>query len=310
MWLQRLAADPVPVGSGVTARGGPGALSEAVAGVATAAGASLRPNSRVVRLLTENGRATGVVLSNGDELSARVVVAAISPKAALCDLAPAPDVPPSVLHRFRNVRARGVTAKINLALSALPTFPAFGADTVPLGGRLLIAPGVDYVERAFDATKYGALSEQLWLEASIPSVRDQALAPAGGHVMSVYAHFVPRDLRSGSWESERSTLAARVMDVLEARAPGIGSLVTARQVITPADLEQHWGLPGGHIFHAECTIDQMWAARPVLGWSRYRTPIGGLYLASAGAHPGGGLTGLPGYLAAQAVRADLKSRAT
>jgi phytoene dehydrogenase-like protein len=308
MWLQRMAADPVPVGSGVTARGGPGALADAVAGVATAAGASLRPSSRVVRVLTQNGRAIGVALSNGDELSARVVVAAISPKAALCDLAQAPDLPPSVLQRFRNVRARGVTAKINLALSALPVFPALGADSVPLGGRLLIAPGVDYIERAFDATKYGAMSDEPWLEASIPSVRDATLAPADAHVMSIYAHFVPKDLREGGWDTERNTLATRVMQVLESRAPGISALVVARQVITPADLEQHWGLPGGHIFHAEATLDQMWAARPVLGWARYRTPIEGLYLASAGTHPGGGLTGLPGLLAAQTVKADLKKR--
>lgn len=308
MWLQRIAADPVPVGSGVTARGGPGALADAIARIALAAGASVRTGSTVTRILSSGGRVTGVALANGDELSARSVVAAISPKAAVSDLVDPSDLPPTFLQRMRNVRARGVTAKINLALSALPAFPALEADAVPLGGRLLIAPTLDYVERAFDATKYGQMSEHPWLELSIPSVRDNSLAPAGAHVMSIYTHFAPRQLRESSWDGERETLWKRTMAVLESRAPGLAGLVVARQILTPADLEQHWGLPGGHVFHAECTMDQIWAARPMLGWAQYRTPLAGLYLASAGTHPGGGLTGLPGYLASQTIKTDLKRR--
>jgi phytoene dehydrogenase-like protein len=307
-WLQRVAADPSVVGSGVTAKGGPGALADAVARIAMAAGADLRSNAQVAHVLTKNGRATGVVMANGDELSARAVVAAISPKTALLQLVSPTDLPPSVANRVRNIRARGVTAKINLALSAVPAFAAFGGDTVPLSGRLLIGPGLDYLERAFDATKYGEMSEQPSLEISIPSVRDNSLAPAGAHVMSICAHFAPKDLRNSSWEQGRDVLWSRVMDVLEARAPGIRQLVIERQIVTPVDLESDWGVAGGCVFHAESTIDQFWVARPLLGWSQYRTPVVGLYLASAGVHPGGGLTGLPGWLASETVREDLKKR--
>jgi phytoene dehydrogenase-like protein len=308
MWLQRIAADPSAVGSGVTARGGPGALADAIVSMTTALGGDLRSNADVARVLTKNGRATGVVLKNGDEIMARAVVAAISPKTALMQLVDPMDLPPSFAGRLRNVRARGVTAKMNVALSEAPAFTALGGDVVPLGGRLLIAPGLDYLERAFDATKYGELSAQPWLEISIPSVRDASLAPSGAHVMSIYASFAPRNLRNATWATAGDILWTRVMDVLESRAPGIGRQIVAREIITPLDLEKHWGIAGGNIFHAECTIDQFWAARPMLGWAQYRTPIDGLYLASAGTHPGGGLTGLPGWLASQVVRLDLKKR--
>jgi len=310
-WLQRMAADPVPVGSGVTLRGGPGTLSDALAGVAGAARATIRTGASVARVLVANGRATGVTLTNGEEITARAVVAAISPKAAMLNLVDAGELPPTYRQRMQSVRARGVTAKINLALSALPHFTALGPDTVPLGGRLLIGPDLDYLERAFDATKYGEISEQPWLELSIPSVRDESLAPSGAHVMSIYAHFVPRTLRDaapGTQHSAHELLWKNLMAVLESYAPGIGQLIVARQILTPADLEAHWGLPGGHIFHAEATLDQLWAARPLLGWARYRTPVAGLYLASAGTHPGGGLTGLSGWLASEAVVSDLKKR--
>ena len=309
-WMQRIAADPSVVGSGVTAKGGPGALADAVVRIATAAGADIRSNAKVARVVTKNGRATGVVLADGDELSARAVVAAISPKTALLQLVSPTDLPPTVASRVRNVRARGVTAKINVALSAAPAFTAFGGDTVPLGGRLLIGPGLDYLERAFDATKYGEMSEQPSLEISIPSVRDSSLAPAGAHVMSICAHFAPTDLRNSTWERGRDLLWTRVMEVLEARAPGIRQLVIERQIVTAVDLETDWGIAGGSVFHAESTIDQFWVARPLLGWSQYRTPVEGLYLASAGVHPGGGLTGLPGWIASETVREDLKKRRT
>jgi phytoene dehydrogenase-like protein len=308
MWLQRLSMDQMPVGSGVTLKGGPGALTAAVAKIATDAGASVRSNARAVRIVARNGQATGVVLENGDELSARAIVSAISPKAALCGLVPAADLPPSFLQRIRNIRSRGVTAKINLALSALPAFTAIADDAAALGGRLLVAPDLDYLERAFDATKYGRISSEPSLELAVPSVRDNSLAPAGAHVMSITAHFAPRDLRGTTWAQARETLWNSVLRVLEAQAPGLSNLIVGRELLTPEDIEQRWGLPGGHIFHGEMTIDQSWAARPLLGWARYRTPIAGLFLASAGAHPGGGLTGLPGHLASQAVLEDLKRR--
>ncbi len=248
------------------------------------------------------------MLENGDTLQARAVVAAIDPKQALTELVAFADLPPTFRERAGHIRARGVTAKINLALDELPPFTALHGDTVPLGGRLLVAPDLDYLERAFDATKYGAISERPWLEIAIPSVGDGSLAPAGGHVMSIYAHFAPRHLRDTTWAAERETFAASVMRVLESHIPTLSRHIVAREILTPEDLEQRWGLSGGHIFHGESTLDQTWVARPLLGWAEYRTPIKGLYLASAGTHPGGGLTGLPGWLAGQTVGRDFKKR--
>jgi phytoene dehydrogenase-like protein len=301
MWLQHLSADPMPVGSGVTVKGGPGALTAALAKIATDAGAKILTNSRAVRVTTENGRAAGVVLENGDELDAGVIVAAISPKTALGTLVSPTDLPPTFLQRVRNIRSRGVTAKINLALSARPVIRAIAEDAAALGGRILIAPTLDYLERAFDATKYGQISEQPWLELSVPSERDPSLVPEGAAVMSITAHFAPRDLRGTTWKEGREVLWRRVIEVLEAYAPTLAGSIVGSELLTPEDIELQWGHPGGHIFHGEMTIDQSWAARPLLGWARYRTPIDGLFLASAGTHPGGGLTGLNGLLAAQAI---------
>ena len=308
MLLARTAGDPVPVGSGITVKGGPGALAAALAVRANESGVSVRTDSRVTRVTTDDGRATGVVLANGDHLSARAVIGAIGPTKVLTELVEAADLPPTFAARARHIRSRGVTAKMNLALAGLPAFTALAGDAVPLGGRLLVAPGLDYLERAFDATKYGAMSEQPWLEIAIPSVIDSSLAPEGGHVMSIAVHFAPRTLRDRSWRTAREALGAAVLSVLEPLAPGISRQIVAQEILTPEDLEMQWGLPGGHIYHGESTLDQMWAARPLLGWASYRTPIRGLYLASAGTHPGGGLTGLPGWLAGQRVREDLRSK--
>jgi phytoene dehydrogenase-like protein len=308
MLIGRMAADAMPIGSGVSVRGGPGALTAAVARVASQHGASILTNAKVTRIVTEDGRATGVVLDNGDTIQARAIVAAISPKSALIDLVSPQDLAPTFLHRARHIRARGVTAKINLALDALPAFTALAGDAVPLGGRILIAPDLDYLERAYDATKYGAMSDRPWLEISIPTINDPSLAPPGCHVMSIVAHCAPRHLRDATWTDARETLASRVMQVLEAHMPSVAQHIVAREIITPEDLEQRWGLAGGHIFHAESTLDQSWVARPILGWAEYRTPIAGLYLGSAGTHPGGGLTGLPGLLSAQTVMRDFKKR--
>jgi phytoene dehydrogenase-like protein len=218
------------------------------------------------------------------------------------------ELPVRFRQRMKNVRARGVTAKINLALSRTPTFPALADDMVPLRGRFLIAPNVDYLERAFDAVKYGEISAEPWLELSMPSVLDPTLAPEGKHVMSIYAHYAPRQLRGAEWDDKRDTLYRSVLRVLEPHIRDLPSFIVAQQVITPEDLERDLGASGGHIFHGEPTIDQSFIARPQLGWSQYRTPIAGLFLASAGTHPGGGLTGLPGWLAAETVHGDLKNR--
>ena len=307
--LQRIAEDPMPVGGGLTARGGPGALARAVATRAQSYGAAIRTDARVARVLTSNGRATGVALDNGVEISARVVVAAMDPREALLRLVDPMDLPASFRERTRHIRGRGLTAKINLALSDLPAFPAFAGDALPYRGRLLIAPSLEYLERAFDAAKYGGISERPWLEIAIPSVVDPSLTPHGGQVMSIYAQCAPMPARDDR-QDQRDVLYRRVMDVLSSHAPGLEALVTAREIVTAEDLETHWGLTGGHMFHGEMALDQYWIARPLLGWSQYRSPLAGLFLASTGTHPGGGLTGLPGFHAAHAVLDDLKRTAT
>jgi phytoene dehydrogenase-like protein len=306
MLLQRLGADPLPVGSGVTARGGPGAVAQGFVKAAERAGARVRTGARVVRILSSAGRATAVALDDGSEIGAHAVVAAIAPKQTFLRLCDPSDLPPSFVDRIRHYRTRGVTAKVNLALATTPAFTALQQDTVPLRGRLLIAPEVDYIERAFDAAKYGGLSPHPWLELSIPSMIDPTLAPEGSQVMSIYVHYAPRQLRQGTWSERREVLFESVIDLVDGYAPGIRQAVIAKEVLTPDDLEQRWGLDGGHIFHGEPTLDQSWIARPLLGWAQYRTPIAGLFLASAGAHPGGGLTGLPGLLAAQTAAKYLR----
>jgi phytoene dehydrogenase-like protein len=302
MWLQRLAADPMPVGSGVTARGGPGAVAAALVGVATKAGAEVRLASRVARILTKHGRVAGVALVNGDEIAARAVVCAVDPRHAFLDLVDPMDLPASFVERMRHYRVRGVTAKVNLALSGAPVFAALGGDELPLRGRFLIAPNLDYLERAFDATKYGARSPQPWLELTIPTVTDPTLAPDQQHVLSMTVHFAPRHLREGNWNDEGEALYQSVIATLEPHVPRLQQQIVGREVLTPADLEQRWGLSGGHIFHGETSLDQSWVARPLLGWARHTTPVTGLFLAGAGTHPGGGLTGRPGLHAAKTAK--------
>jgi phytoene dehydrogenase-like protein len=305
--LQRLAEDALPVGAGVTVRGGPGALAAALVAEAERAGAKIRTGVRVARLTADNGRVTGVVLEDGEEIPATTVVSAIDPKQTFLELVDAGDLPPTFRDRAANFRARGVTAKINLALAATPPFPALHGDAVPLGGRFLIAPDTDYLERAFDAAKYGDFSPEPWLEFSLPTVADPSLAPEGRHVMSIYVHVAPRQLRQ-PWADAREPLYRAVLGTLQPYVGDLTPLVMAREILTPEDLERDWGLSGGHIFHGEPTLDQSWLARPLLGWAQYRTPINGLYLASAGTHPGGGLNGLSGLHAARAVLGNFRLR--
>jgi phytoene dehydrogenase-like protein len=289
-------------------RGGPGALSGALRTIIEQTGGRIRTDARVVHIAAKSGRISGVVLADGEKIAARAVVSAIDPRHTLLGLVDVEDLTPTWVERMRRFRTRGVTAKVNLALSGLPTFTALKGDAMPLRGRLLIAPGVEYLERAFDAAKYGEFSPAPWLEISLPSVVDSSLAPDGQHVMSIYVHFAPRILREASWAERRQALYRAVLGVLESHAPSMASLVVGGEIVTPEDLEESWGLSGGHIFHGEQTLDQSWIARPMLGWARYAMPVRGLYLASAGTHPGGGLTGGSGWLAGRTVAAELKRR--
>jgi phytoene dehydrogenase-like protein len=239
-------------------------------------------------------------------VAADAVVSAVDPKRTLRELVDPVVVGPTLLWRAGNIRTPGCTAKVNLVLSGLPRFP--GADEERLRGRILIAPGIDPLERAFDSSKYGRISEEPFLEAVVPSLVDPSVAPEGMHVMSVICQWAPYRLRDADWEAERERFGELVLETLEAHAPGIADLVVAREVLTPVDLEREFGLPEGHVLHAEPGLDQFYAWRPLLGHARYRFGIPGLYLCGSGAHPGGGVTGGPGANAAREILADLERR--
>lgn len=309
-YLYQLALDPHPVGSGLTLTGGVGAFSDALAKAASAAGATILLTAGVRRILVEKEAVTGVSLVSGETVTCRAVLSAAGPKRTLLDLIEPGIIAPDTVTRMRNIRARGATAKINLSLDTLPMFPALAAHPAALRGRIHVGPDVDYLERAFDAAKYGESSAEPWLEIAVPSTHDGSLAPAGKHVMSIYAQCAPRTLRGRTWAGEKPVLLKNVMQVLESVAPGIGRIVVNADVITPEDLEVTYGMDGGHMHHGEHALDQMLVARPVLGMSDYGSPVSGLFLGSAGSHPGGGITGLPGLLAASHAAAHLKTRRT
>jgi phytoene dehydrogenase-like protein len=298
-------------GQTVFARGGPGALIAALEAAAREAGVLIRTGTEVVSITSRDGRATGVVLADGEELSARAVVAGIDPKRALTRLADPVAIGPSLLWRAGNIRTPGTVAKVNLVLASLPTFPAAGNDPRLLRGRIVIAPGIDAMERAHDAAKYGRPSDEPIMEATIPSLADPSLvegAAPGTQVMSVIVQSAPYALREGTWDDAREPFGDLVVKTLDGYAPGLAGLVTTRQVLTPLDLERDYGLTGGHPMHGEHGLDQFFLWRPLLGHARYRLALDGLYLAGAGAHPGGGVTGQNGQSAAREIASDLRRR--
>ncbi|MEO5742171.1 MAG: NAD(P)/FAD-dependent oxidoreductase [Vicinamibacterales bacterium] len=285
-------------------KGGLGSLTVALASAARSAGADIRTNAEVRRIHVKGGRATGVTLASGEELEAKAVVSNADPRRTLLALIDPVELEPGFLARIRNYRAAGTVAKVNLALSALPAFRALPGDTRALQGFIHIGPELDYLERAFDASKYGKWSPHPYLEVVIPSLTDPTLAPAGAHVMSITAQYAPYRLRDTTWREASAAFADAVIDTLTQYAPDLKSSILHRQVITPADLEATYGLTGGHIFHGELALDQFFTMRPLLGWARYRTPIRGLYLCGAGTHPGYGVSGLSGLNAAREILKD------
>jgi phytoene dehydrogenase-like protein len=236
-----------------------------------------------------------------------VVVSNADPRTTFLNLVDPIDLEPGFLLKMRNYRAPGVVAKLNLALDGLPKFRGVD-DSAKLSGRIHIGPEIDYLERAFDASKYGEFSSDPYLDVTIPSVGDSSLAPAGKHVMSIHVQFAPYKLKNGDWTTRRDEFANNVIEKLEAYAPGLRELIVAAQVITPLELEQKYGLNGGHIHHGEQTLDQFFTFRPLIGWAQYRTPLKRLYLCGAGTHPGGGLTAFPGANAAREIARDLNRR--
>ncbi|HJU86624.1 MAG TPA: NAD(P)/FAD-dependent oxidoreductase [Gemmatimonadota bacterium] len=290
-------------------RGGVGALAEALAAAARARGGELEVDAPVDGIDVERGRATAVRLADGRALAAGAVLSGLGPARTELELVGPAWLDPDHVHALRQIRFRGGFARIHLALAEAPRFEGL-AD--PPEGSVVLAPSLDHVERAFDDAKHGRVSQRPVLEARIPSLADPTLAPAGRHVMSIDARFVPVDRPQGSWEDDGTepgdALADRVIALLAERAPDLPAAILERKVLVPADMEARYGLNGGDPFQGELALDQLLFMRPVPGWSGYRTPIAGLYLCGAGTHPAGAITGASGRLAADAILADLEER--
>jgi phytoene dehydrogenase-like protein len=300
--LLRSGADGSPAGQGSYIVGGTGGLTDAMAAAARGVGVEIRTSCGVTQIKVKDGVATGVVLANGDELNARVVVSNADPKRTLLGLVEPHHLQPSFLQRLQNYRMNGTVAKVNLALNGLPAFQGVSGEMAAvLSGRIQISPDIDYLEHAFDASKYGEFSRHPYLEATIPTLWDPSLASPGKHVMSVYMQFAPYKLRDADWDTQRNALGDVVVKTLAEYAPDLPNLIEAGEVITPKDLEQCYGLTGGHIFHGELALDQLFTMRPLLGWAQYRTPIQNLYLCGSGTHPGTGLNGASGANAAREI---------
>jgi len=280
----------------------------AMAAAAKQAGAEIRTNAYVAEIRVKDGVATGVVLTSGEEISARAVVSNADPRRTLMRLVDPAHLAPDFVQRIKNYRSMGTVAKVNLALSALPEFTALKTrgDGNLLRSRIEISPEIDYLEHAFDESKYGNFSRKPYLEIAFPSFSDPSLAPAGQHVMSIYMQYAPYKLKNSDWESQRAALGETVVNTIAQYAPNLPQSILHRQIITPKDLEETYGLTGGHIFHGELALDQFFTMRPLLDWARYQTPIERLYLCGSGTHPGTGLTGGSGANAAREIAKALK----
>jgi phytoene dehydrogenase-like protein len=286
-------------------RGGTGAISLAIAGAAREAGAVIRTEAPVARIKSAAGRATGVVLPGGDEIDAKVVLSSVDPRITFQKLCEPDALPASFLEGVSRYKFRGSSGKVNLALDALPDFKCMPGSGAHLRGAISISPGVEYMERAYDDAKYGDFSRRPYVDIVIPSLTDPSVAPPGKHVLSCFVQYAPYKLREGGWDEKREAFGDNVIDTLAEYAPNLRQIILHRQVLTPLDMEREFGLSEGNIFQGELSLEQLFFLRPVPGWARYRTPLAGLYMCGSATHPGGGIMGAPGRLAALEVLKDL-----
>ena len=283
-------------------KGGMGAVSEAIAASACSKGAEIRTNAAVRQILIKSGQAIGVVLENGEELHAPVIVSNLDPKATFLRMVPADALDPDFRGSIERFRVEGTSLKMNLALDGLPDFLAYPGTPGPQHGATMhICPSIEYVERAWDDAKYGRPSNPPLLEMTCPTIYDPALAPAGKHIMGIFLQYAPYTLKDATWDDLREPYGDRILEIINQYAPNMKSIVRERQVLSPLDLERRFGIAGGNIFHGEMSLDQMFVLRPVAGWARYKTPVPGLWMCGAGTHPGGGVMGAPGHNAAREI---------
>ena len=288
------------------AGGGTGAISDAIAAAAREAGVEIRTQSPVARVLVRGGQARGVVLASGEEIAGTIISSSVDPHRTFLKMIEADQLPEEFLEEARRYKLRGSSGKVNLALDALPEFRCLRGPGRHLRGAISISPSVDYMERAYDDAKYGQFSRRPYIDIVIPSLTDPSVAPPGKHVLSCFVQYAPYHLKNGSWEEKREVFGDTVIETLAEFAPNIKNIIVGRQVLTPLDLEQEFGLTEGNIFQGELSREQLFFLRPVPGWARYRTPIRNLYLCGSAAHPGGGIMGAPGRQAALELLNDWK----
>ena len=287
--------------------GGMGSITQALAAAGKKLGVEIRTSSPVARIDTRNGRARGVILEDGTELRARLVLSGADPKRTFLGMLSENELPADFVHSVRGIKMNGPCAKVNLALAEEPRFTGTPASHTAFERTFYtLVPSLEFAERCYDISKFGDIPEELWVDCVIASNADDSLAPAGKHIMTCFVQYVPYHLRQGTWDEHRELLGDRVIRKIAEYAPNVPNSIIARQVLTPLDLERTYGLTEGNIFHGDLTLEQLFFMRPVAGWSQYRTPIDGLYLCGAGAHPGGGVTGAPGHNAAHQVLRDWK----
>ncbi len=286
-------------------KGGTGGVAEAIASSARELGATMRTDARVAKVLTRRGRAFGVVLESGDEIRAKLVVSSLDPKLTFLNLVNPEELPDELVHAVRNFDTHGSSGKVNLALDAAPDLSCWPGDGPHLRGAISISPNVDYIEHAYDEAKYGRFSPNPYIDAIFPSMIDPGMAPPGKHVMSCFVQYAPYHLADGNWEGQREAFGDAVVNTLSQYIPNLKKIILHRQVLSPWDIEKTIGLSGGNIFQGELSLSQLFFLRPVPGYAQYRTPIRGYYQCGSGTHPGGGITGAPGRLAAIEILKDL-----
>jgi phytoene dehydrogenase-like protein len=288
-------------------KGGTGAISNAIASAAQSFGAEIRTDAGVERVIVANGQTTGVALESGEELSAPVVVSSLDPRRTFTQLVETKEIPDTLVEAVRRFKFRGSSGKVNLALDGLPDFTCLPGPGPHLRGAVSISPTVEYLERAYDDAKYGEFSREPYMDIVIPSMIDPGMAPPGKHVMSIFVQYAPWAINGGWTDEKREAFGDTVIDTLSRFAPNLRSLILHRQVLTPADIERITGLSEGNIFQGELALHQLFFLRPMPEWAKYRTPVRGYWQCGAGTHPGGGIMGASGRLAAVEILKESKS---
>jgi phytoene dehydrogenase-like protein len=292
------------------ARGGTGAISNSIADAAREAGVEIRTQAAIAQIIVKNGKAKGVVLASGDEIHADIISSSVDPRLTFVKMIEKGNLPDDFLEEINRYKFRGSSGKVNLALDALPNFKAMPGPGAHLRGAISISPSVEYMERAYDDAKYGNFSRRPYIDMVIPTLTDPSVAPPGKHILSCFVQYAPYKLRPGlNWDDQKEAFGNNVINTIAEYAPNIKDIILYKQVITPLDLEREWGLTEGNIFQGELSLEQLFFLRPVPGYAQFRTPIKNLYMCGSATHPGGGIMGGPGRLAALEILKDFKGAA-